>query len=73
MTGRWDHEGNEVTIQTQVVVTPKGRTVTRTWNAYLSHITSTMYPDMKDEELFHVVIKSDLGPGRLNKEIIQTW
>ena len=75
VTGRWDHEGNEVTIQTQVVMTPKGGTVTRTWNAYLPHIyiTSTMYPDMKDEKLFHVVIKSDLGQGRLNKEIIRMW
>jgi hypothetical protein len=32
-----------------------------------------MYPDMKDEELFRVVIKSDLGPGWLNEEIIRTW
>ena len=69
---RWDRKGTLVTISVQVVVTSKGGTVTRIWNQYLQHITSSMYSDMKDEVGYRVLIKSDLGPGRLNEDIVWT-
>ena len=54
-------------------MTPKGGTVTRTWNTYLTHIHTKMYPDMRDEKGFRVMIKTDLGRGRLNETVIREW
>ena len=32
-----------------------------------------MYPDMRDEKGFRVMIKTDLGPGRFNETVIREW
>ena len=32
-----------------------------------------MYPDAKDEPLFRVAVKTDLGPGRLAPWLIRKW
>ena len=71
VTGTWDHEGTNVTIPAQVVVAPKGGTVNRTWSLYLEHMTKNMFPDMKDELLYRFLVKTDMGPGRLDPETLR--
>ena len=73
MTGIWNAAGTVVTIGTQIVVTPKGGTVTRTWDLFLTHMHATMYPDLADRPLFRVCVKTDLGPGRLAPWLIKKW
>jgi hypothetical protein len=71
VVGNWP--GNEVAIPSQVVVTPKGGTQSRTWDLFLEHIVKHMYPDLKDIVGKRVCVKTDLGPGRLNATIVRKW
>ena len=73
VTGMWNYAGTEVPIRAQVVVTPKGGTVTRSWDLFLEHMHATIHPELKDEAGYRVAVKSDLGLGRLAIWLIRKW